>query len=340
MQDALPEGAEAVQRQVEETLERVKRVRTLQIEHEASLAVGPSSFAFVNRLLRLDLAGARNLLPDRFSFLQLLRDELALRTLGPRDSQVLFDLQAVLDRDVQDLASFQADLLAAAGRLAPLLNRPAQNRPGGLLSELGLERLVSLLSGYQGKPEEGVESALTRCRSALQRSVPPSSPPAALTALSKLLAHLDLIQEDLQEAPLELAEIRGHAQPLSLLAEELQQTLVVAPSAQSYRAETEGLPIIFRSVLEPAFAFLEGGGDADRVFAASQHLQAMLDQMDENEPEPAEDLEEALEVLSEAIEALQAVAGTGGPLQLELATELCWDAAGKLKAAGIRLKEA
>ena len=340
MQDALPEGSEAVQRQVDQTLEKVKRVRSLQLEHEASLSAGPTTFAFVNRLLTRDLAGTRMLLQDRFSFLQLLRDELALRMLAPRDSQVLFDLQAVLDRDVQDLPAFQADLLTAAGRLEPLLSRPAHGRASGLLSVLGLERLVTLLKEYQGKLEEGVESALTRCRSAVQQSVPPSSPPAALQALSKLLSRLDLVQEDLQEAPQEYAEIRGHAEALAHLGQELQRALVVAPGPQSYRAETEGLPIIFRSVLEPAYAFLEGRGDANLVFAASQHLQVLLDQMDENEPEPAEQLEEALQVLSEAIEALQAVAGTGGPLQMELATELCWDAAAKLKAAGIRLKEA
>jgi len=339
IQDALPEGNEAVRQSVQETLECVQLVRKLQLDHQASLAEGPTSFAFVNRLLvqaaRGDGQRVQSLLQDRFAFLQLLREELALRTLGPRDSQVLFDLQAVLDRKVSDLPAFSTDLLAAAGRLQPLLSRPAQTRPGGFLTVLGVERLAQLLKEYQGKPEEGVEAALASCRTAVRQSVPPSAPPAALQALSKLLAHMDLLEEDLQD---QVVDLRAHSETLLALGKELEAALVVAPVAQDFRPESEGLPILFRSVLEPAYALLEGGGDSGLVFAAAQHLQTMLDQMEESQPEPSEDLEEALQVLSEAIEALQAVAGTGGPIQLEMASDLCREAADKLKAAGIRLK--
>ncbi|MFN8611610.1 MAG: hypothetical protein U0931_28960 [Vulcanimicrobiota bacterium] len=342
MQESLSQGKEALQQSVQETLEKVHQVRQLQLTHEASLSVGPTSFAYLNRLLaqaaRGDLASLNSLLQDRLPFLQLLREELALRTLGPRESQQIFDLQAVLERQVSDLQAFQSDLLAAASRLAPLLARPAERRPGGWLSVMGLERVAQLLSDYQGRPEDGLQAALTRCRTALQGSVPPSSPAPALAALNGLLSQLDLLQEDLQEVPEEVTEIRGYAPELLALGRQLESALAVAPGAPNYNSQSAGLPVIFRSVLEPAYAFQEAAGDANVVLAAAEHLQALLDSLEENHPEPSDALDEALQVLSEAVEALQAVAGSGGPLQVELANDLCREAAEKLQAAGIRLK--
>lgn len=343
MQDALPQGEEALQRSVQETLDKVHAVRQLQLTHEASLTVGQTPFAYLNRLLgqaaRGDLARLRSLLQDSLPFLQLLREELALRTLGPRESQVVFDLQSVLEREVTDAKGFEADLLAAAARVAPLLARPAERRPTSWLAVMGLERVAQMLNDYQGKPEDGLQSALVRCRTALQGSVPPSSPAAALTALSALLGQLDLIQEDLQEVPEQVAEISGYASEILTMGQQLDAALAVgAPGAQDYNPQSQGLPIIFRSVLEPAYAFQSGAGDGNLVLAAAQHLQALLEGLEQNNPEPTEEIEEALQVLCEAIQALQAVAGTGGPLQVELANDLCREAAEKLQAAGIRLK--
>ncbi|MBS2040627.1 hypothetical protein JST97_36915 [bacterium] len=344
MQDSLLQGSQALQDSLQDTLEKVYRVRQLQLEHQSSMAEGPTSFAFLNRLLlhagRGDRSRTLDLLHDRQNFLQLLREELALRTLGPRDSLVLFELQAVLDREVKDLESFQVDLLAAAGRLAPLLARPAERRPTGLVATLGLERLARFLKEYHGKPEDGVQSALGRCRTALQGTVPPSSPPAALAALNQLLRLLDQLQADLLEAPEGLSDIRAHSAQVLALGQQLESSLALSPEARSYSSQSEGLPLVFRSVLEPAYALQEGRGDSNLVLAAAQHLQTLLDKLDDDHPEPSDDLEEALQVLSEAIEALQAAAGSGGPLQVELADALCREAAGKLKEAGIRLKEA
>jgi hypothetical protein len=325
----------------------VQAVRSAQDVHKANLAQGPTPFPYLNRLL-IQYEAVRQggdsqrllaLLVNGTSFLIWLRKELACRAATPADTQSVFHLQQFLEALQAAVESHQAlpevedDIVDLATQLATALAEPPLGSDGGPTSLPAVNGVLGALAECSGEVEEFefLLSFMDQCRNSLRGLVPISSPTDTVSKLDSVLGSLDRMEHALRHAS-DFEELVTAAGELEVSGNALGDALS-AGQATSFVDQTEGMPVFFRSILEPAYQFLNGQGDADTVFAASEHLESSATDMQRqagglDAADPRMDpIQETLELMNEASGMLREVATSANPKGLEIATALLFQAA-------------
>lgn len=362
-QASLAEDPRALSMSVDEAERNVNTVRSAQDEYQTTLTEGATVFPYINRLLT-HYAAARAggdrqrllaLLKDSPSFVQWLRFEMAARQVSPVAAQQVYHLQQLLDAvsaTVQaggQLPDIQQDLTGLAPRLAGMLEEPL--RPGadkGPTPIPAVNRVFQALETCTGADEE-VDFLLTvisQCRTSLRTVVPPGGMLMVMRRLNFVLSSLDKMEHCLRERT-GFDDLVAGAGQLEASAKTLASTMTAsappptAPKPIPSSIHTQGMPAIFRSVLDPAYALIEGHCDADTVRAAAQHLDGAASKMQKETARIAqgdarlEAIQEGLELMREAAEALRAVAASGHASMLEIARNQCRQAIERLEVAGV-----
>jgi hypothetical protein len=348
---------------LDEAEKDVTAIRQAQDDHKATLSAGPTPFPYLNRLL-IQYAAVRQgadsmrlvaLLDEASSFLQWIRTELATREVDPSDAQTAFHLQQFLEAlqgavlADEALPEVHNDIIELASHLAGLLTQPLlEAEEPGPTPIPAVNQVLQALSSCTGSPEEFdfLLSVLDQCRNYLRTILPVTSPPDVVASLNAVLASLDEMERCLREQ-IGYEELVASATDLESSATALSNTLADCQDtdeagSSEFTSMTEGLHVMFRSVLRPAFAFVDGGSDPDTIFAASEHLERAASQMQAEAQkatqgdERLDGIQEALELMNEAAEMLRELASTGNPKMLEIATGLCHQASGLLNEAGIK----
>lgn len=346
------EGAGAdLARTVEEAQNCVLRVREAQDAQRTRIAAGPTSFAYLNRLL-IQYEGVRRggdsqrliaLLDGGSTFLVWLRKELDSRAADPTDLQLVFHLQQFLEAlqsavdSQQDLPEVQDDIVHLASQLAAPLNQPPLESPAGPTPLAAVNGVLQALSECTDRPEEFefLLSFIEQGRDSLRAAVPISSPPETISLLNAVLANLDRMEQSLRHTGdfEELVAAAGELEESGIL---LGQTLHGAEEAD-FVEQTNGMPLLFRSILEPAYRFWAGTAGAEMVFDAADHLQHSAAEMQhsvfqlDGSDERAQRMQEALELMTEAAEMLRELASNGNEKALEVATGILLQASELIK---------
>lgn len=340
----------------------VMRVREAQLAHQSSLTNGATVFPYLNRLL-LQFAAARTggdrqrllgLLRESSGFIQWLRFELAGRTVSPIDSQAVFHLQQLLQavqssvQSGEALPDIQPTVVELAPRLAGLLTQPLKDGPPGPTKIPAVNRVFQALEICTGADEEVdfLLAVVDQCRTSLQNVVPADSPAEMVLRLNFVLSSLDKMDHCLRERT-GFEDLVAAAGQLEASSNTLSETVLEARKAQpgqagSFCPQTLGLPAIFRSVLEPAYAFVDGRGDANTVAAAADHLESTASKMQKEASRATGGdtrlaaIQEGLELMREAAETLRGLAASGNANLLEFAASLSRQAAERLEGAGVK----
>ena len=343
---------------VEQSEANVEAIRAAQNEHKASLLTGPTLFPFLNRLLiqhRTVRAGANTmrlaaLLNEGPSFLRSLRTELDRRAISPVKVQVVFHLQQALEKlqtaleSEVELPDIEEEISEFASQLAGMLaEAPLESSMRGATPLSGVNQVLQALGALTGSKEDldFFLSLMDQCRNQLRSLLPVSSPADHLEKLNLVLDDLDNLQECvLEEAGYD--DMVNATNDLESSANELSAVLPGSEDTGDRYSEFIGhLPPLFKSILIPAYAFLEGQASADDVFAASEHLESSTSElMRETEELPQDDkaiiiMRDALETMREAADMLRDFAESANPQLLEIATSLCHQASDQLKQANV-----
>ena len=361
-QASLAEDPRALSQCVDEAERNVNMVRTAQTEHQSALTQGATVFPFLNRLLT-HYAAARNggdrqrllaLLKDAPSFVHWLRFELAARQVSPLAAQQIYQLQQLLEAvtaTVQSgglLPDIQQDLSELAPRLAGMLDEPL--RPGaekGATPIPAVNRVFQALETCTGEDDE-VDFLLTvimQCRTSLRSVVPPGGLLMVMRRLNFVLSSLDKMEHCLRERT-GFDDLVAAAGQLEASAKTLAQTVAASvppppPQPIPNSPHTQGMPVLFRSVLDPAYAFLEGQCEAQTVRAAAQHLDAAASKMQKetsrsSQSDPRLDaIQEGVALMGEAAEALRGLAASNNAQMLEFARTQCRQAIERLEVGGV-----
>lgn len=349
---------EALGAVLEELEHRVQAVRASQLEHREALAQGPTAFPYLNRLLiqysavqeGADSRKLRNLLEESSSFLQWLRQEILARSLSPGDAQKVFHLQQFMGAlqhavlNLGKLPDVQDDIADLAGDLAELLTQPLLEDPEHGPTDIpSVNQIFQALSTSSGTAEElnFLLSLLDQCRHSLRATLPASSPTEVMTVLGSLLRSLDKMESCLRSQT-DFEDLVQAATELESAAQSLTFALQASPlNPNTYDEKLDGLPILFRSVLAPAYAFLDGQSDADTLFAAADYLESAALEVQKNastvggsDPNLSS-IQESLDLMREAAEMLRELASNGNPKMLDFAQAACLEAAGRLREAGL-----
>lgn len=345
-----------------EAQKSVMNVRQAQSAHQASLAQGATVFPYLNRLL-LQFSAARaggdrqrllGLLRQSPGFLQWLRFELAGRTVSPVDAQAVFHLQQLLqavEHSVQSgeaLPDIQPTVVELAPRLAGLLAEPLKDGPPGQTKIPAVDRVFQALEICTGADEEVdfLLAVVDQCRTSLQNVVPTDSPAEMVLRLNFVLSSLDKMDHCLRERT-GFEDLVAAAGQLEASSNTLFETVLEGQKPQPGQPgnlcpQTLGLPLIFRSVLEPAYAFVDGRSDRNTVAAAADHLESAASKMQKEASRATggdarlQAIQEALELMREAAETLRGLAASGNANLLEFASSLCRQAAERLEGAGVK----
>lgn len=360
---ASTEDLQALAGVAQDAQQNVESIRAAQDAHKAALAQGPTSFPYLNRLL-IQYAVARDggnsmrlraLLNDSGTFTQWLRTELAGREVSPEEAQSVFHLQQFLDALQQavegdgELPDIEEDLADLAAHLQTLLVLPSTDAHlVGPTPIPAVNQVLHALSSCSGSQVEFdfLLSVIDQCRSSLRGILPISSPSDLVSHLNTVLENLARMEECLTQQ-IGFDELVTSATDLEFSANALDQAISdsrgSSRGAEEYSPQTEGLHPMLRSVLEPAYVFLDGGGDADTVFEASDHLELTATSMRKDAAERGIEgdertlaIQDAVEFMNEAAEMLREVATNGNSKLLEMATALCFQAAARLQEAGIK----
>lgn len=361
-QSAVSDDPRSLSQCVDEAERNVKAVRTAQSEHQATLSQGATVFPYLNRLLT-HYAVARNggdrqrllsLLKDFPSFVHWLRFELAARQVSPVAAQQIYHLQQLLkaiSATVQSggqLPDIQQDLTELAPRLAGMLEEPL--RPGaekGATPIPAVNRVFQALETCTGADDE-VDFLLTvirQCRTSLRSVVPPGGLLMVMRRLNFVLSSLDKMEHCLRERTgfEDLVAAAGQLEASSKTLAETVAASAPAPVPQTLppSPQTKGMPVIFASVLDAGYAFLDGKCDAATVKAAAQHLDAAATKMQKESSKVSqsdsrlEAIQEGLELMREAAETLRGLATSGNANMLEFARTQCRQAVERLEVAGV-----
>jgi len=346
-----------------EAQKRVEDLRNAQMAHRDALSAGPTHFPYLNRLLiQYDAVrkGEDNgrllaLLSDAPNFSQWLRNELTIRTVGPEQVQMVFHLDQFIKalgsslESGEDLPEIEDDLVNLSSHFAGLLaEAPGSEATDGPTPILAVNQVFQALSSCTGAELETdfLVSVIDQCRIYLRTILPIDSSGIVVAELNAVLAGLDDIESCMKERTGydELLQAAGALEnSANRLAEVVAETEGDSSSHPvEFSPQTEGLPLIFRSALEPAFSFLESRSDADSVFAASEHLEMSASEMQREmgripQDDPRLDkLSEGLDLMRETAGLLQELAQNGNPRLLEYAVDLSVQAADKLAEGGLK----
>lgn len=361
-QASVAEDPRALSQCVDEAERDVNSVRTAQTEHQASLTSGVTVFPFLNRLLT-HYAAARNggdrqrllgLLKDAPSFVQWLRFELAARQVSPLAAQHIYHLQQLLEavratvQSGEQLPDIQNDLAELAPRLAVMLDEPLRpEAEKGATPIPAVNRVFQALETCTGADEE-LEFLLTvigQCRTSLRTVVPPGGLLAVMRRLNFVLSSLDKMEHCLRERT-GYEDLVAAAGQLEASAKTLAQTLAASvPAAPSQpipgSPQTQGMPVLFRSVLDPGYAFVDGQCDANTVRAAAQHLDEAAGKMQKETARISQSdarldaIQEGAQLMREAAETLRGLAASGNAQMLEFARTQCRQAVEQLEVGGV-----
>ncbi|MBN9414252.1 MAG: hypothetical protein J0I12_02380 [Candidatus Eremiobacteraeota bacterium] len=361
-QASLDQDPRALSMSVDEAERNVNSVRSAQTEHHSTLAQGVTVFPFLNRLLThyaLARAGGdrtrlMSLLQEAPSFVHWLRFEMAGRQVSPMAAQQVYHLQQLLDAvrtTVQSggpLPDIQPDLTQLAPQLAVMLEEPL--RPGaekGPTPISAVNRVFQALETCTGEDDEVdfLLTVLSQCRTSLRSVVPPGGMLEAMRRLNFVLNSLDKMEHCLRERTA-FEELVAAAGQLEASSKTLAAAVTTAAPKATHQPipsnpNTKGLPVIFASVLDAGYAFLDGLCDASTVRAAAQHLDTAASKMQkESAAIPQGDsrldaIQEGLELMREASETLRGLAASGNANMLEFARTQCRQAIERLEVAGV-----
>lgn len=362
-QASLAEDPRALSLSVDEAERNVNSVRSAQTEHQATLTEGVTVFPYLNRLLT-HYAVARQggdrgrllaMLKDSPSFVQWLRFELAARNVSPVAAQQIYHLQQLLEavsataQSGGPLPDIEQDVTELAPRLAGLLEEPL--RPGaekGPTPIPAVNRVFQALEICTGADEE-VDFLLTvirQCRTSLRSVVPPGGMLLVMRRLNFVLSSLDKMEHCLRERT-GFEDLVASAGQLEASAKTLASTVAAsapapaAPQPIPASPHTQGMPVLFRSVLDPAYALAAGQCDADTVRAAAQHLDDAAAKMQKETAKISqadarlEAIQEGLQLMREAAETLRGLAASGNAAMLEFSRTQCRQAIERLEVAGV-----
>lgn len=347
----------ALQEALAEAESKVQEVRSAQLAHQASLAQGPTVFPFLNRLLMQyqsaleggDRQRALELMEGKVAFSQWLRNSMVARAISPVDAQIVYELQTLLDdvefalRERAELPAIESVFIELSSAIAGLLSEPIVSAEEGPTPVAAVNQVFEALSACTGAGEE-VEflySVMAQCKNSLRTMVPANSSEQALAALTAVLQALDRIERCLREGTGydDLVEGSGALEATAIELYQAAGDSRLEPAG--FSESTDGLPPFLRSILLPAFAFLDGGADSDTIFSACDHLDqtasnllkqtSMSDQGDER----VADLSHAAEAMREAAEMLRGLASNGDERLLNLALGLLHESSEKLRQAGV-----
>ncbi len=359
MRDAIDDSdLDLLSQGLEKAETNVETIRAAQNEHKASLLAGPTLFPFLNRLLiqtSTVRAGADSmrltaLLNDAPSFLRSLRTELESRATSPLKAQVVYQiqqtfeaLQAALQAE-EALPEIEEDITEFASQLAGLLaEAPLESSLRGSTPLSAINQVLRAVGSLSGANEDldFFLALLDQSRNQLRSLLPPTSPLEHLDRLNLVLDDLDTLQRCVTEEA-GYDDMLTATSNLESSATELS-TVLPGPEAteNAYSEFLNGLPPLFRSILLPGYAFLDGQASADDVFAASDHLEeSASEMMRETEELPQDDatlgvLKDALEDMREAADMLRLLAESANAQYLEAATSLCYQASEQMKQTKI-----
>ena len=346
-----------------EVQQKVETIRSAQSAHREALSAGPTHFPYLNRLLiqydsvRSGLGNERllALLVDAPNFAQWLRTELAARTASPEEVQMVYHLEQFIEalkrsiESEENLPDIQEDLINLSSHFASLLaESPDPESTNGPTPIIAVNHVFQALSTCTGEEREidFLVSVIDQCRIFLRTVLPIDSSGQVVAKLDAVLASLDGIESCMKERTgyEQLVEAAGalesSANTLSRAVAELEKTS--SSNSDEFQAQTQGLPNIFKSALEPAFRFLENRCDADGVLAASDHLEVSATEMQREMGRIPQDdsrldkVSEGLELMREAASLLRDLAATGNQRLLEYAVDISFQAADTLAEGGIK----
>lgn len=361
-QASLAQDPRALSMSVDEAERTVQSVRAAQSEHQATFTQGATVFPYLNRLLtRYALARAggdrtrlATLLKEAPSFVHWLRFEMAARQVSPSAAQQVYHLQQLLEAvstTVQSggpLPDIQADLSQLAPHLAVMLEEPL--KPGaekGPTPIPAVNRVFEALATCTGEDDEVdfLLTVLSQCRTSLRSVVPPGGMLEAMRRLNFVLNSLDKMEHCLRERTA-FEELVAAANQLEASSKTLAATVLAsAPktvaAAIPAHANTKGMPLIFSSVLDAGYAFLDGLCDGSTVQAAAQHLDAAAGKMQADASKVSQSdarldaVQEGLELMREAAQTMRGLATSGNANMLEFARTQCRQAIERLEVAGV-----
>ncbi|MBS2039208.1 hypothetical protein JST97_29765 [bacterium] len=340
----------------------VNLVRSAQDAHQAQVAQGATVFPYLNRVLfHYGLArsgGARTrlleLLREAPSFIHWLRFELEGREVSPVTAQQVFHLQQLLEAVTATAAvggalpDIQPEVVALAPQLAVMLEGPL--RPGAAKGPTpipAVNRVFKALETCTGAEDE-VEfllSVLGQCRTSLRTVVPPGGLLEPMRRLNFVLNSLDKMERCLRERTAfeELVAAAGQLEASSKTLAQVVAASAPPPAPQTIppNPQTQGLPVIFASVLDAGYAFVNGSCDANTLRAAAQHLDAAASKMQKETARVSQSdsrldsIQQGLELMRETAETLRGLAGSGNANLLEFARVQSRQAVEHLEVAGV-----
>lgn len=340
---------------LKEAENQVQAVRSIQLSHRGMIAQGPTVFPYLNRVLIQygavreggDPARLVQLLHSSSNFCRWLRNEATSGAVSAVDTQEVYHLQQLLDalaaslKADQELPDIHDDVVELTTRLAELVG-DREEPDEGPTSVPAVNQVFKALASCTGAPEEVdfLVAVVEQCREAVRTLVPPSAGGEMMEAVNAVLNSLDTLERCMVEQ-IGYEELLAAAGDLESSTVRLSTLLAARGEDPEFAALTEGLSALFKSVLQPAYAFLNGEGDPDTVRAACDHLELSASRIQreagrvEGEEKRLQAIQEALELMGEAAETLRAVASTGNAGLFQVATALCFQATNRLKEAGV-----
>lgn len=339
---------------LEKTEQAIGQVRAAQDEHRVAIATGVTLFPYLNRVLFQtstvrDGAGSDRLLAllaEAPPFLKSLRTELGRRDVSPMRSQVVFELQQTLDNLQATLESgsppseVEAEIEDAAAQLAGLLSEPLlESTDPGLTPIQPINQILEILGGSE-VDSEYLLVLISQCQDYLRSLLPAASPPERVEKLNEVLATLDALANWASGSG-DSEDIQTVLETLVSGATELTATLADAQldGFEQYSESVGDLPPVFKSALINGHLYLDGQGSADNVYASSEHLYSSASEvLAQTEEFPSDDphlnsLREAVDMMREAADLLRELAENANPQYLEIASDLCHQAAERLNQA-------
>ena len=202
--------------------------------------------------------------------------------------------------------------------------------------------VLEALSACTGQSQEFdfLLSTISQCRDYFRSSFPLSTPDQVLENLKPILSNLDAMEYCLKEQNDFNQLVRAATDLERTTNDFLKSSENREEQALDFVSETEGLPMMLRSLLEPAFRFLDGSVEIDVVFEAADHLETMVSQMQHQaslvqSDVKLESIQQALQLMQETSEILRELAETGNPQLLDYAQDLSRQVAAHLQEADL-----
>lgn len=341
---------------IDEVERNVSDIRAAQDDQRAELAQGPTHFPFLNRVL-LEYEAVRaggdkknlvTLLGKSSIFLRFLRTELGARGVSPLKIQSVFHLQQALESlelalvEERESTNVRSELEELSGQLAGLLASPLlASSDSGPTPFPGINQVLVALTTVSDSREdtEYFSQLVDQHQHQLRASVGLSCPAEHLDLLDLVLDDLGELKQCVLDGASrdEVTEIRTE---LMTNAIELFDILGGNEDpTEAYSDSLDGLPVLFSSLLLPAFRFLDGQSSADDVYNAAEAMEGAVDELIEStdglpqEHEAYDLLQDAFESMREVAEMLRQLAECADRQYLEIATSLCYHAAESLSQA-------